>query len=332
LYIDPIRRSLLSSYNPDCSIVMAQLYNVEVYSAQEITIEWVVEPDASRPRVVGRADSGRVKLTVEGSDCLRIFIKETAVNLPCPPIELHEELAKFCNIVDPNHRTLLHWLLAENNIQEIEDIFQRRGIPNDLPTFDMISKSPPRSDIPIVLDTHMSSHLPSDVGNEANNQRTFHGRRNAQKEGSKYALQDGVQDLVDKFNLVNSFQKTMTGPWQASEAENLLSHVCRLENMDPFSLLPQRSDAWSRQIRQAGGYPDQAVGIVFDEKSTSHDYEQHSRSAQIFPAVVEITARGVLRVRVSTAVQNTTDEEVLLAGELYVRDKLSGQLLTANHQ
>jgi hypothetical protein len=300
---------------------MEQLYNVEVYSAEEITIEWVVESDASRPLVVGRADSGRVKLTVDGSNCLRIFIKETAVNLPCPPIELQEELARFCSIVDPNHCTVLHWLLAENNLLEIEDIFQRRGISNELPTFDLIARAPPRSNIPTVLDTHIPSYPPYDVTNKTDAQRKFHGRRNDLEAGSagKGGTQDGVQALVDKFNLANSFQKTMTQPWQATEAENLLSHVCRLEHMDPFSLLPQRTDPWSRRIRQAGGYPDQVVGIVFDEKPTAYDYEHHSRSAQVFPAVVEVTGRGALRVRVSTAVKNTTDEEVLLAGELYVR-------------
>jgi hypothetical protein len=239
--------------------------------------------------------------------------------LPCPPLELQEELAKFCSIVDFKYCTVLHWLLAETNMEEIGDIFRRRGISNDLPAFDLIAKNPPRRTIETVLDTHIGSHLPIEVTDEAHAQRKFHGRRD-NGETQPGATKDGVQGLVDKFNIADSFQKTMTQPWQATEAENLLSHVCRLENMDPFSLLPQRTDPWTRRIRQAGGYPDQLVGIVFDEKTTACDYERHTRSAQIFPAVVEVTGRGAVRVRVSTAVKNTTDEEVLLAGELYVSD------------
>lgn len=92
--------------------------------------------------------------------------------------------------------------------------------------------------------------------------------------------------------------------------------------MDPFSLLPQRIDPWTQRVRQAGGFLDQTVGIVFNEKSTAYGFERHTRSAQVFPAVVEVTGRGQVRVRVSTAVQNTNDEEVLLAGELYLRAKI----------
>lgn len=177
---------------PNHAAVMEQLYNVEVYSAQEITLEWVVEPDASKPLIVGRADSGRVKLTLDEGNCLRIFIKENAVSLPCPPLELQEELAKFCCIIDAGHCTVLHWLLAENNLEEIEDIFQRRGISNELPAFDLISKAPSRHALETVLATHIPSYLPFDVPSKADTQRKFHGRREASGTAHKGATHDGV--------------------------------------------------------------------------------------------------------------------------------------------
>jgi hypothetical protein len=98
----------------------------------------------------------------------------------------------------------------------------------------------------------------------------------------------------------------------------MLSHICRLENMDPFLLLPQRESLWERQVRKAGGYPDDYIGVIFNEKPTT-DGIQHTIGSRTFPATVQVTANRHIQVGVSSTTTDLTDEEILFAGELYVR-------------
>jgi len=51
----------------------------------------------------------------------------------CPPLELSEELAKFCGIIDPNHIPLLQHILSQYDVKAIEDLLHRRGIGHNFP-------------------------------------------------------------------------------------------------------------------------------------------------------------------------------------------------------
>jgi hypothetical protein len=47
-------------------MVMAQLQNVDVYSAEKVVVEWAISVRDSSVKFMGRSDSGGVKLTEEG--------------------------------------------------------------------------------------------------------------------------------------------------------------------------------------------------------------------------------------------------------------------------
>jgi len=187
-------------------------------------------------------------------------------------------MTKFCGITDRRHVEILHWILIEHDLNEIEDVLQRRGIPNEVPEFDNMPHDPVSGEALVFLGLNAK---PLDVDGKDTTQRHFHGRReqaNIQQESG-----DAVRSFIDKFNLASFFQNKISKSWQG-EAKNMLSHVCRLENMDPFLLLPQRQDIWSQRVRKAGGFPDDVVGVVFDENITSDKKYFPSRSTQSFPA------------------------------------------------
>lgn len=303
---------------------MAQLHNVEVYSADEVIIEWVLSLGESQSdfRVFGRADSGRVKLTQEGH-ILKIILRKNDIDSAHPPLELQEEMTKFCGITDRSYVAILHRILIEHDLNEIEDVLQRRGVPNDLPEFDNMPHDVASGE---ALRFSSLDAKPWEENDKDTTQRLYTGRRKKHRPRAFNGGQEStraVKSFVDKFNLANCFQSKLTQPWQEAEPRNMLSHICRLENMDPFLLLPQETGIWHQRVRKAGGYPDDHVGILFDQNSISKRKPYPSRSAQTFPAIVTVAGTGHISVRVSGTVESMVDEELLFAGELHVSVQLT---------
>jgi hypothetical protein len=301
----------------DRPTVIAQLRNVEVYSAEEVIVEWVIGAGKKSGQTVGRADSGRVKLTQEGK-ILKIIIRESDVDLDRPTLEFQEEMSKFCGLIDPSHIAILHWILVENNLKEIERSLQRRGISNDLPEFDNPSQNGTGRDS-LRLSFSGLNAKPLDPKSGKAQGRRYRGRKKNNQAGppDQWESVDAVQSFVNRFDLASSFGEKITRPWQDAEAKHMLSHICRLENMDPFMLLPQRDNPWTRQVRKAGGYPDDYVGVMFDGKPTNRVI-QHTKGSQTFPATVRVVEEGRIHVGVSSMANDLVDEEILFAGELYV--------------
>jgi hypothetical protein len=294
-------------------VVIAQLRNVEVYSAEEVIVEWTIGSGNNFRQIKGRVDSGRVKLTQDGN-ILKIIMRESDVEVARPTLELREEMTKFCGITDPAHVAILHWILAEDDLKDIERVLERRGIPNDVPEFDEL----PQDGNGIRLS--FSGLKAKVLGGESENtsSRRYKSRKKANRASTeKSESADAVQDFVKKFDLTNAFGKKITQSWRHAEAKNMLSHICRLENMDPFMLLPQRDNPWTRQVRKAGGYPDDYVGVFFDGKPTTRGV-QHTKGSQTFPAIVRVAGESLIHVGVSTTANDLTDEEILFTGELYV--------------
>lgn len=300
--------------------MITQLHNVEVFSAERVSIEWQLSLPGDRDigdtnlRITGRTDSGRVKLTSDGS-ILKIILRTHDVDPTRPPLELHEAMARFCGINDQSHVAILHWMLIEQDLNEIEDILQRRGVPNEIPEFDNLPHDPSSGDVLVFLGVNVK---PLDIDGRDTAQRRFQGRRESFNHHQPSSSDDAVRSFIHKFNLANSFQNKIAQPWQEGEVRNMLSHICRLENMDPFLLLPQRNNLWTQRVRKVGGHVDDVVGVVFDENITSKRKIHPLRSTQTFPAVVNVTGDGQVSVNVSSTVKYLPDEELQFAGELHV--------------
>jgi hypothetical protein len=272
--------------------VIEQLRNVEVSSAEKVTVEWTLKTGGNDSTIVGRADSGRVKLHLVG-DALKILLRTDDVEAARAPLEFREEMTKFCGIVDSSHITLLDWILTESDISEIEDALQRRNVPDEVPEFDK----------------------EADPNNRSKRELFDVSQRRLDYEKSSL---NAMQSFVDRFNLASSFKSRIAQPWEDTEVESMLSYVCRLENLDPFWLLPQKGGPAAQKIRQAGGQPDGFVGVFFDRKSDSH-YKYHlKRNLKTFPAIVSVAGNGKVQVNVSNPLESPLSDDVLFAGELYV--------------
>lgn len=113
-----------------------QLRNVQVFKADTVVVEWVLKlPDGNK--IYGRADSGRVQLSSNKlKRGLQIFLTGDDIESLCPPLELEEELSKFCGINNPNHVGILQYILIQSDIETIHHALQRRGIHSIVPEFD----------------------------------------------------------------------------------------------------------------------------------------------------------------------------------------------------
>jgi len=277
---------------------MDQLRHIEVYKVENVTIEWKLKSVKLSAQIAGRTESGRVKMTSTGS-ALKIFLRSD-VDVTRPPIELVEEMAKFCGITDQTNERLLYSILVEHNIKDIEDILQRRGI-----------QLIPGYDDPGISKYESQTLLSSEA------QRQYYGR------GMHFAPEnpdslDAVRSFINQFNLASSFKNQINRPWQEVEPGMMLSHICRIENIDPISLLPQNKTSLSRNMSQPSGLFDKPASIVFSQKPALDYTNRHSRNAEVFPAIVRVATNGSINIDVSTAIQNTANPEILLAGELYV--------------
>jgi hypothetical protein len=297
-------------------LIMAQLRKVEVHSAEKVTVEWSVKPDNAHHMIMGRSDSGRVKLTVV-KDILKVILRENDVDAARPPLELQEEMTKFCGITNPVHVALLHWMLVEQDLNEIEDVLRRRGIPNNIPEFDCLVRD---SVVGEVLSFTGLDGTPNSIDGDSQ-ERRYQGRKRKQRVNpfsNDQNTSKAVESFIKKFDLANSFKNRINQPWQDTEPENMLSHICKLENMDPFSLLPQKNDVWHQHLRRGGGFPDDLVGIVFNDGQNTNQMDYVTKSSQTFPAIVSVSGKGHIHVEVSIAAKVNTDEETIFAGELYV--------------
>jgi hypothetical protein len=97
-----------------------------------VTIQWTLKTPSNGLEIVSRADSGRVKVAAAGKT-LEIFLRNSDADINRPPFELREELTAFCGLQDATHISLLHWVISEPSITEIETMFRRRGLHSDVP-------------------------------------------------------------------------------------------------------------------------------------------------------------------------------------------------------
>jgi hypothetical protein len=277
--------------------IIEQLCNAKVYTVQKITLRWVVKMPHTGVEVIGRADSGRVKVTGVGKG-LEILLRRSDSDPSRPPFELMEELTTFCQLTDASHIALLHWLMSETDIREIANVFERRGLQHDIPEVKMLEQS--RS---------LNPHFWGDASGSS--QDYFSQMEN------EAATLDAVSTFMNRFEKINQWDDTKARKWSKTNTDMVLSHLCRLENVDPYSLLPQTSrDPWLQRLQRGGGFSDDPTSIAF--MHTQGGTNSAARPARLFAATVEITKdRGI---EITTLPDTTADigKETILAGELYV--------------
>lgn len=69
-------------------------------------------------------------------ELLKIYLIEDDMRIGCPPLELTDELSKFCGIEKNEHIRLLTHILVQSDIRKIEVDLDRRDVPGLGPEFE----------------------------------------------------------------------------------------------------------------------------------------------------------------------------------------------------
>jgi len=66
------------------------------------------------------------------SDALKIYLIKDYLEIGRPPLELTEEIATLCGIEKYEHILLLNNILVQEDIKNIEEDLNRRGVPDNV--------------------------------------------------------------------------------------------------------------------------------------------------------------------------------------------------------
>ncbi|KAH7399670.1 hypothetical protein BKA66DRAFT_437202 [Pyrenochaeta sp. MPI-SDFR-AT-0127] len=313
-----IARILPASSNTFCSDVVTKLCGAIIHSSETVSIQWTVKTEIGE--IQGRADSGRVKISYQ-HNCMNIYLRHKDANSGVYPLELRESLATLCSLEHPTQIRLLEFILNESDSGEILDELSRRGFPE------------PSFEIKKILDTRQPDNI-LDAKYTAQNeqalhptpdQHQFHGHtpntRRFRRQRAECDAPDNVQAFIQKFNVANSFQEQLAQPWAEASADNLLAHVCRLDDVNPWNLLPRNRNQWDELLKAKGKPPGVATGTFWSAnrhiqgKSFLSD-RRNVRNA--YAAVVLQDNRRNMVIKISNAIENLVTDELLFAAEHFV--------------
>jgi hypothetical protein len=319
---DP-RNRILPKDHPTYTEIITQLCNLIVYTSEDVVIHWSVK--TRNGEVLGRADSGRVKITNKGKT-MSIYLRQKDADAGHAPLELGEHLTRFCGFSDAVQIRLLDFILSEHDLDEIDNELSRRGFPKYISELDDLTMDA----------VGLSEFWRAKPSKRAvDSRRRYCGRkpnmRRHQTQQAASDLPDTVQSFLNKFNMVNSFQDRLARPWAEAEAEQMLAHLCRLENIDPWTLLSQDRGNWDNLLKSRNQAPGTVSGAYWSPARDIHHKGNLLKTNNSYPATVYQDSRRNTRISVSTAIQNTVGEDLLFAAELYVSGSwliLTWRLLT----
>ncbi|CZR62635.1 uncharacterized protein PAC_12532 [Phialocephala subalpina] len=272
---------LLPSELANRAQIIGQLCNAKVYTAEKVSIQWTLKTPDGSLEVVGRADSGRVKITPRHTNYEKNSVPFVVSRTP--------HMSHSFIGLSP----------SQTSRRSKPDKESRTGRKKGKRNYHSKPRRPPR------------------------------GRKTQQ--GGKSSTLDVVQLFMDQFNRASSWSDIAAQPWDKIGADEMLSHLCRLENVDPYSLLSRDEidSPWNKRLKAGGAFPDDAAGFFFKEDPVIHKKNRFLRPAQHFPASVKITRDKGIYVSISPNPIAEVGGEILLAGEVYISKMLEREMGSA---
>ena len=118
---------LVPVFEPERTNIIRRLRSVEVLETQGVSVAWEFEDKWKRTHK-GQAEKGRVMVAVD-DDVLKIYLIKDDMKIGCPPLELTEELSKFCEIKKDRYVRLLGHILTQNDNVRIRADLDRLDVP-----------------------------------------------------------------------------------------------------------------------------------------------------------------------------------------------------------
>jgi hypothetical protein len=294
-------------------VLHATLRSLDVFEADRVVVQWLVTAkDGSK--IEGRADSGRVKLTYENSR-LSIYLPRGDIVAPVPPLELVEELLRFCGIHDVTQTPILQQILMTTNIASSVEMLERRGITVDFfdanPTLPAKSKGENASNSLLQMESN-SAFAPVDPGSVASKD---HEKGNKKKP-------DELEKFIQGIERAGSVEAEMNREWGKKQTKPLLSRVCRLDGHNAALFLPTE-DVTGAQER-GRGLPDEETEWAFErwDKPDSDWKRRHEGTDLMFEALYLPYGKGGSKVYIFNRNVKNVSEEIAFLGELTVADAL----------
>jgi hypothetical protein len=255
---------------------------------------------------------------------MRIYLRHKDANAGIFPLDLRESLATLCSFEHPTQIRLLEFILNEPDHGEILCELSRRGFPEIGNELTKILEAPPPDNIldaeyklpkktPTVRTSTTEDHV--QFRGHARNTRRFRRRR------EDHQAPDNVQAFIGKFNMANAFREQLAKPWAEAGAENLLAHACRLDDVNPWNLLPRNRNQWDELLAMKGKAPGVSTGTFWSSNRQLQGKQFLSDRRNVrnaYAAVVLQDHRRNLVIKISNAIDNLVNDDVLFAAEHFV--------------
>ena len=252
---------------------------------------------------------------------MNIYLRPKDADAGIYPLDLREILATLCCFEHPTQIRLLEFILNEPDSSEILGELSRRGFP---PPGIEIMKILETSPLDNILDMEYSAQGdPASYAAEDKNQFSGHNpnTKRYRRPRADFDVPDNIHAFIRKFNVANSFQQQLTQPWADAGADNLLAHACKLNDVNPWNLLPRNRNQWDELLRAKGKSPSVATGTFWSANRhiQGNNFLNDRRNARnTYPAVVIQDHQRNMVIKISNAIENLVTDDLLFAAEHYV--------------
>lgn len=140
--------------------IIRRLRSVQVLEPEGVSVAWEFKDNWGKV-ITGQTEKGRVMLAADDA-MLKIYLIKEDMKIGCPPLELMEELSKFCGIEKSRHVQLLSHILTQTDIGRMNADLDRWDVPDLGLEFDKV-EAEVRQITQEVIPQPASKLLPPDV-------------------------------------------------------------------------------------------------------------------------------------------------------------------------
>ncbi|KAI1092525.1 hypothetical protein F5B19DRAFT_502241 [Rostrohypoxylon terebratum] len=289
-------------------MLYAMLQSVTVYQAEKITVWWSIKSTDST-KITGRADSGRVKISQENGET-RIYMNQEDIDSLYPPIELQEEMLRFCAIEDDSVQPLLQQILFQPDTTQFTSMLERRGYRVDWSDNDALRAAHEK-----LTKVAKPFPLPADLSNLMDESLTKIIDSEDPPNEEKFDS-EAFTSFIGAIKSAGTVHKVMEQEWSTSRNKPMFSRVCKLDDQDAALFLPieDTTDILKKKV----GLPDDVVPWIFDSFPEVQDWfaERHTGSEVGIQAVYLHSIDKESKILISGTPIDQVSSEVAFLAEL----------------
>ncbi|GFF23708.1 hypothetical protein IFM58399_00403 [Aspergillus lentulus] len=123
-------RRLISDRTPRLGIILHCLKNIKLFQAGKLTSEWTVVSPLGQ-RIITSNTLTIQSFLKEEDDGLHVYVATNTIAKKRFPVDLSEQLSRFCGIIGPQERKLAWIIMNDADLQYIEETLAFHKFPHD---------------------------------------------------------------------------------------------------------------------------------------------------------------------------------------------------------